>query len=70
MSRNLFLLYMRKAFDCVILVDKCFSHNVLWFGHRDLSEQLKKVHFIIFLQHEGCLLKHLCSTNLSAAYEQ
>ena len=41
MSRNLFLLYMYKARDCGILVDECLSHNVLWFSHQGLSEQLK-----------------------------
>ena len=41
MSRNLFILYMYKAFDCGILVDECLSHNVLWFNHRSISEQLK-----------------------------
>ena len=41
MNRNLFLLYMYKAFDCGILEDECLSHNVLWFSHRGLSEQLK-----------------------------
>ena len=42
MSRNLFLLYMYKAFDCGILVDEYLSHNVLWFSHWSLSEQLKR----------------------------
>ena len=41
MSRNLYLLYMYKAFDCDISEDECLPHNVLWFSHRGLSEQLK-----------------------------
>ena len=40
-EQKLFLLYMYKAFDCGIFVDECLSHNVLWFSHQDLSEQLK-----------------------------
>ena len=39
MSINLLVLY--KAFDCGILVDECLSHNVLWFSHQGLCEQLK-----------------------------
>ena len=56
---------MYKDSECGILVDECLSHNVLLFS---LNEQLK-VHFKIFLQHEGCLLKHFVLYELFVADE-
>ena len=41
MQNEQIFLYMYNAFDCGILVDECFSHNILWFSHQGLSEQLK-----------------------------
>ena len=57
MSRNPFLLYMHKAFDCRILVDERLSHNVLWFSHQGLSGQSKGA-FQNISAALGCLLKN------------
>ena len=56
-EQKFLLLYMYKAFDCGILVDECLSHNVYGLATEVLVNSLK-VHFKIFLQHEGCFLKH------------